>query len=137
MIKILVDTNLILDFLLERQPFFKDPEALFQLIKTNQIIGYATATTLTDIFYIAKRHTKSLEKANQAVSVTLAALQICPVNRQVLELALSSSTPDFEDAVQAACVAIQGLDALVTRDADFITELIPLLSISDVLQQVA
>lgn len=103
MIKILVDTNLILDFLLERQPFFKDAADLFQLIKTNQIIGYATATTLTDIFYITKRHTKSLEKANQAVSVTLAALQICPVDRQVLELALSSSTPDFEDAVQAAC----------------------------------
>ncbi|MBE9066307.1 PIN domain-containing protein [Leptolyngbya cf. ectocarpi LEGE 11479] len=135
--KILIDTNLILDFLLERQPFFKDAEALFQLIKINQITGYVTATTLTDIFYITKRHTKSLEKANQAVSVILDALQISPVNRQVLELALCSSTPDFEDAVQAACAITQGLDALVTRDADFVTELVPLLSVSEFLKQVA
>ncbi len=59
------------------------------------------------------------------------------VDRQVLEPALSSSTPDFEDAVQAACAAAQGLDALVTRDADFATGLIPLLSVDDVLKQVA
>ncbi|MEM6253755.1 MAG: PIN domain-containing protein [Cyanobacteria bacterium P01_D01_bin.156] len=132
---ILVDTNLILDFLLERHPFFKEADDLFQLIKTSKIVGYATATTLTDIFYITKRHTKSLETANQAVSFILAALQISPVNRQVLELALNSSTPDFEDAVQAACAAIQNLDALVTRDGGFKTELIPVLSISEALKQ--
>lgn len=59
----LVDTNIILDFLLEREPFFQSAELLFQAIGTGQIIGYVTATTLTDIFYIARRHTQSTEQA--------------------------------------------------------------------------
>jgi len=58
------------------------------------------------------------------------------VDRQVLEPALSSSTPDFEDAVQAASATAQGLDALVTRDKGFKTELIPVLSVEDVLRQI-
>jgi predicted nucleic acid-binding protein len=48
-----VDTNIILDFLPERESFLHDAEALFQGIASGQLIGYATATTLTDIFYIS------------------------------------------------------------------------------------
>ncbi|HEY9752365.1 MAG TPA: PIN domain-containing protein, partial [Coleofasciculaceae cyanobacterium] len=43
--RVLIDTNIILDFLLEREPFLHDVEALFQEIASGQIIGYATATT--------------------------------------------------------------------------------------------
>ncbi len=50
--KILIDTNIILDYLLERKPFLEDAEMLFQAIDFGQIIGYVTATTLTDIFYM-------------------------------------------------------------------------------------
>jgi len=45
--KVLVDTNVLLDFLLEREPFKKDAEELFAAIDSGQIIGYVTATTLT------------------------------------------------------------------------------------------
>ena len=48
--KVLIDTNIILDFLLQREPFFQDAELLFQAIDAGQVIGYVTATTLTDIF---------------------------------------------------------------------------------------
>jgi hypothetical protein len=53
----------------------------------------------------------------------------------VLELALASTTSDFEDAVQIACTSIQGLDAIVTRDAELSTTLVAVLSVSQVLQQ--
>lgn len=60
--RVLVDTNIVLDFLLQREPFFQDAELLFQAIDIGEIVGYVIATTLTDIFYISRRHTHSLSK---------------------------------------------------------------------------
>ncbi len=133
--RVLIDTNIILDFLLEREPFLQDAEALFQAIGSQKVVGYVTATTLTDIFYIARRQTKSIERARQAVSTTLAVMEICPVNRIVIEAALASEMT-FEDAVQAACAVAQGLDAIITRDVrDFVDAGLPVLSASQILEQ--
>jgi predicted nucleic acid-binding protein len=51
-VRVLVDTNILLDFLLQREPFFQDAELLFDAIDRGLVIGCVTATTLTDIFYI-------------------------------------------------------------------------------------
>ncbi|MFP4100450.1 PIN domain-containing protein [Coleofasciculus sp.] len=134
--RVLIDTNVILDYLLEREPFLQDAELLFQAIGSEQVIGYVTATTLTDIFYIARRQTQSVEQARQVVSITLAVMEICPVDRAVLEVALTSGIRDFEDAVQAACAIAQNLDAIVTRDTeDFSNATVPVLSVSQLLEQ--
>jgi predicted nucleic acid-binding protein len=105
--KVLIDTNIILDLLLEREPFLQDAEVLFQAIISGQVIGYVTATTLTDIFYIARRHTQSFERAKQAIKIALATMEVCPVNREVLEVALTFGILDFEDAVQVACAVTE------------------------------
>ena len=60
---------------------------------------------------------------------------ICPVNREILESALTFGYTDFEDAVQVACAIAQSLDAIVTRDAGFPNTPIPVLSVAEVLQQ--
>lgn len=134
--RVLVDTNIILDFLLQREPFVGDAELLFQAIATSQIFGYVTATTLTDIFYIARRHTRSVELARQAVSEILTSMEICSVNRSVLESALGSGLADFEDAVQIACAIDRGLEAILTRDTQgFLTSPVPVLSIQELLQR--
>lgn len=133
--RVLIDTNIILDFLLQRSPFCEDAELLFQLIDSGQVIGYVTATTLTDIFYIARKHTRSIEQARQAVSEILTVMQICPVNRAVLEAALNSGLTDFEDAAQIFCAVAQGLDSILTRDNQgFLSSPIPVLSIQELLQ---
>jgi predicted nucleic acid-binding protein len=135
-VNVLVDTNILLDFLLQREPFFHDAEQLFQAIDSGQIVGYATATTLTDIFYIARRHTRSIEQAREAVSETLTAMEICPVNREVLEVAFSSGFADFEDAIQVACAVAQGLDAILTRDNQgFLNSSVPVLSVQECLHR--
>lgn len=133
--KVLIDTNIILDLLLEREPFLQDAEALFQAISSRQIVGYVTATTITDIFYIARRHTQSFERAKQAIEIALATMEVCPVNRAVLEAALTFGIPDFEDAVQVASAVTGGLDAIVTRDRNFYnSSSIPIFSITQVFQ---
>ncbi|UNU21852.1 PIN domain-containing protein [Microcoleus vaginatus PCC 9802] len=131
-----MDTNIVLDFLLQREPFFQDAELLFQAIDAGQLIGYVTATTLTDIFYISRKHTRSVEQARQAVLETLTAMVICPIDRAVLESAFNSGLVDFEDAVPIFGAVAQGLDAILTRDnKGFLSSPIPVLSIQELLQQ--
>lgn len=77
---VLIDTNIILNFLLQRDPFFLNAERLFQRIDAGDIVGYVTATTLTDIFYIARRQTDSINLARQAIADILTVLVICPVD---------------------------------------------------------
>jgi predicted nucleic acid-binding protein len=121
---------------LEREPFKKDAEELFAVIDSGQIIGFVTATTLTDIFYIARKHTHSLELAREAVSSTLDTMTICPVNRNVLEAAFASGLTDFEDAVQIYSAIAQNLDAIVTRDTKgFVSSTIPVYSVQELLKR--
>ena len=134
--RVLIDTNVVLDFLLEREPFFQDAELLFQAIASEQVIGYVSATTLTDIFYIARRHTRSIDKARQAVASTMTAMSICPVDRAIIEAALDSGLADFEDAVQIFSAISQNLAAIITRDTKgFLDSPLPTLSIQEVLAQ--
>ena len=142
--RILVDTNIVLDFLLEREPFRQDAERLFEAIASDQITGYVTATTLTNIFYIARRLTQSIERARQSVAMTLTVMEVCPVDtvpgalrdRAILEIALTSSLSDFEDAVQIACAIARNLEAIVTRDQqDFSNSSLPVLTASQVLER--
>ncbi|MBD2187736.1 type II toxin-antitoxin system VapC family toxin [Pseudanabaena mucicola] len=134
--KVLIDTNVLLDFLLEREPFKKDAEELFAAIDSGQIICYVTATTLTDIFYIARKHTHSLELAREAVSSTLETMTICPINRNVLEAAFASGLTDFEDAVQIYSAIAQNLDAIVTRDAKgFVSSTISVYTVQELLKR--
>ena len=135
--RVLIDTNIVLDFLLQRELFFQDAERLFQAIDTGQVIGYVTATTLTDIFYISRKHTRSIEQARQAVSETLIAMAICPIDRDVLESAFNSGLADFEDAVQIFSAVAQELDAILTRDAKgFLSSPVSVLSIQELLRQI-
>lgn len=134
--RVLIDTNITLDFLLQRKLFFQDAELLFEVINSGQVIGSVTATTLTDIFYIARRHTRSIEQARQAIIEILNVMEICPVSRVVLESALGFGLVDFEDAVQVACAVAQGLDAIVTRDRqDFVSSPVTVLSVQELLQR--
>ena len=134
--RVLIDTNILLDFLLRREPFFQDAELLFEAIDSGLVIGCVTATTLTDIFYIAQKHTRSIEQARQAVAEILTVMTICPVDRAVLESAFNSGLTDFEDAVQIFCAVTQGLEAILTRDKrGFVSSPIPVLSISELVQQ--
>lgn len=134
--RVLIDTNIILDFLSPREPFFQDASLLFQAIDTEEITGYVAATTLTDIFYISRKHTKSTEKARQVIFDVLTILIICPTDRTVLESAFNSGLTDFEDAVQIFSAVAQSLDAIATRDAKgFLSSPIPVYSVQQLLQQ--
>ena len=114
-LRVLLDTNVVLDVLLKRDPWLTDSQAVWQAADDQQLTAYLPASAVTDIFYVARRLT-DLVKARQAVQVCLDAFEIITVDRSVLERAQILSGSDFEDNVQLACAELNDLDAIVTRD---------------------
>ena len=113
--KILFDTNVVLDLLLNRTPFVDHAQILFEKVESGKIEGYIGATTVTTLDYLL---TKALPKkeAIRVIKKLLKLFEIAPVNRLILEDALEISFSDFEDAVLHASAIHCGLQAIVTRD---------------------
>ena len=117
--RVLIDTNVVLDVLLDRRPFAEAATQIFALIEESKIEGYLCATTVTTVDYLLSQALQP-KSARVALQRLLGLFEIAPVNRPVLEQALRSDISDFEDAVieQAACLV--SADAIVTRNlADF------------------
>lgn len=115
--RVLFDTNVVLDVLLKRDPWVVDSQALWQAVDEGRLTAYLPASSLTDIFYVARRLT-DIARAKQAVQICLDAFEIGLVDRSVLERAQMLSGSDFEDNVLIACAELNGLEAIVTRDPD-------------------
>lgn len=115
MMRILLDTNVVLDVLLKREPWQDKAAALWQAVDDGQVIAYLPASTVTDIFYIARRLT-DIVRARQSVQICLDAFNIGTIDRAVLERAQILSGSDYEDNVQVACAEMNNLDAIITRD---------------------
>lgn len=114
--RILVDTNVVLDFLQGREPFLEHAAKLFERIDSGEIEGFIAATTITNIYYIVRR-ASGREAAQDAIAQVLVDLNICAVDLEVIQQALALSFDDFEDAVQYVCAVNHQVDAIVTRDA--------------------
>ncbi|MBF0390150.1 MAG: PIN domain-containing protein [Desulfamplus sp.] len=113
--KILFDTNIVLDLLLDRKPFSDLATILFSLAEEKIIAGFLGATTVTTIFYLATK-VVGKKKAEEAISKLLTIFTIAPVNGSVLEAALKSKFSDFEDAVLYQAAYHSNIQAIVTRD---------------------
>lgn len=120
MIHALLDTNVILDALLERSPWETDAGAIMQADLDGQFVAYVTATSLTDIFYVTRRQA-GRERAWELVQATLNQLSIISVGGDELEAAVMLEGNDFEDNLQIACAMSLQLDFIVTRDSSGFT----------------
>lgn len=117
--KILVDTNVVLDVLLAREPFADAASRVFALVEESEMEGFLCATTVTTVDYLLERALPSAE-ARSALRSLLDLFEIAPVNRSVLEQALRSPIADFEDAVLVSSAQLVSADAITTRNlSDF------------------
>jgi predicted nucleic acid-binding protein len=114
-LKILFDTNIVLDVLMDRLPYSDDAVELFSKVEDGSVIGYLCGTTITTVFYLAAKAVGTA-RAQEEIRKLLSLFEVAPVNRLVLESALVLDFNDFEDAVihEAACHI--GADAIVTRN---------------------
>ena len=125
--RVLIDTNIVLDLLQERKPFVENAARLFERVDTGEIEGLIAATTITNIYYIVRRAAGRVA-AQGAIAQVLVDLTICTVDLEILEQAHALDFEDFEDAVQYACAVVHRVDAIVTRDvAGFANSEIPVV----------
>lgn len=133
--KVLIDTNVALDVLLNREPWVGESQKVWQACEEGRITGYLLASTLTDIFYIARKLVGN-DKARQAVELCLATFAICPINKVTLEEAVALAEPDFEDNVLIVAAVQTGLEAIVTRNpGDFAHSPVTVLAPEQLLEQ--
>lgn len=136
MMRVLLDTDVVLDLLLDREPFAEAAAELWELNRQRRYEGYICAITPVNVFYIARK-LKGRDEARQLVVKLLTALRVCSVDSIVLQGALSLSFTDFEDAVQHASAASNLLDVIITRNIDdYKAATLPVFTPVDFLKQV-
>lgn len=127
-LRVLLDTNVLLDVLLARQPWAADAERVLDALRSGPVRGGVAAHTVTTLYYIAAR-TMGRAPAWQALGDLLGVVDVVAVDAAVLAEALTLPMRDFEDAVQAVCARRYGADLIVTRDPrDFAAVGIPVTS---------
>jgi len=113
--KVLLDTNIVLDLLLQREPFALDAMEIFSLIEFKKLNGYLCATTITTIYYLISKSLKR-DQADLVVEDLLQLFNIAEVNKEILFSSLKNNGKDFEDSVLYTSAKFSGVDIIVTRD---------------------
>lgn len=113
--KILFDTNVVLDVLLNREPFAADSIKLFNAVESKNITGFLCATTITTIEYLCTKHIGK-NATRQTIVSLLQLFSIAEVNQKILINAVNSPFSDFEDAVLYQAGVYIGIEGIVTRN---------------------
>jgi predicted nucleic acid-binding protein len=113
--KVLVDTNVILDVLLNRKPHADASVAVLAAIETRSVEGVLAAHAVTTIHYLIRRELGNT-RAKRMIAVMLRVFGVASIDGSVIQLALDLPLSDFEDAVTAAAAQVAACDCIITRD---------------------
>jgi len=117
--QVLIDTNIILDIALQREPFFEAADQIFSKIDEGEIKGFVTASSVTDIYYVSKKAC-GREKTITFIRELIDILGVLSVTKETIINALNTDFKDFEDAVQYCVADMNHIDMIVTRNkSDF------------------
>ncbi len=120
-IKVLIDTNVVLDVLARREPHFLAARAIWAYVEGGEIEGVLAAHSITTIAYLLAKALPHL-KVQNALTKLLQVFSIAPVERTIILNALALNWHDFEDAVQMSTAESVSADYLVTRNTkDFVS----------------
>jgi predicted nucleic acid-binding protein len=113
--RVLLDTNIVLDFVLARQLFFAEADKIFIDLQNGKFEAFVSPITPINVFYTTKKE-KDKTIAFSAVEELLKVVRITKSDNYIFQNALSLGFNDYEDAVQHECASAEDLDAIVTRN---------------------
>ena len=133
--KILIDTNVIIDFALTRQPFAQDAENILLLCKDKKSDGFMAAHSVVNFFYILRKQ-MSFEERKEFLKSVSEFIEIIGIDKYKIQNALNDKFfIDFEDCLQAECALSCGADYIVTRNIkDFVNSSVPAILPEDFLK---
>lgn len=117
--KVLLDIDVVLDVLADREPWAEDGAAVLSRVESGDVEGVIAAHTVTTLHYLLGRELAA-RKAARALADLLGLVGVVPLDEDRLRHALAMAWDDFEDAVQAASAEAAEVDYLITRNtSDF------------------
>ena len=131
---VLIDTNIILDYLLKREPFYNDSYRIIRTCCNQYVDGYIALHTITTIWYLLR---KTPEEQRRAAMTGICKI-LCVVgttHEEILNALSNVDFRDFEDCVQMKCAKTVNADYIITRNAnDFVNSEVPVISPDDFLK---
>ena len=131
--KILIDTNVVIDNL-ARRDLYGESLKIFDLCENGSVEGFVTTVTIMDVMYVLQKHLGKAE-VRDAVQALMQIVDVVPALKSDINAAFMGECADFEDAVQASCAARFKVDYIVTRNIkDFKNSTVPAIEPSDFLK---
>jgi len=116
MTDIFIDTDVIIDFLIDREPHSREAAIIFTLIEQKKLKGYVSSLTFSNLYYVLRKiesHNKVIAKLDSISRL----LTILKVDQQIIKFAIASGFPDFEDSIQYNCALdYKKIDVLITQN---------------------
>lgn len=133
--RVMLDTNVVLDHLLRRIPWAEDATALWQANSAGDFEAFVSAITPVNVFYVARKGVGAV-LARRITESLLHSVGICVIDQAVLQAASMLRFTDYEDAVQHASASAAHMDAIVTRDpGGYADATLPVFAPADFLRQ--
>lgn len=114
--KIFLDTNVLIDYLNKREPFFAEASQVMDLCVSKQVEGVLSSLSVINAAYIMR---KAYPKDSLLLKISWLTekFEVCPINKESIQRAANSRPSDFEDAVQYFSALQANADLIITRDA--------------------
>ncbi|MEI8049476.1 MAG: PIN domain-containing protein [Bacteroidota bacterium] len=137
MINILLDTNIVIDLLASRDPFYVEAAELFSLADKKSLKLSVSALSLANTHYILSKFTNDQE-ARKILRNFKVIVDILPLDDKVVDLALNSDFKDFEDAIQYFTAIENNQKLIVTRNkSDFKESKIPIMTAGEFIKSIS
>lgn len=113
--KVLIDTNVILDVLCKREGFFEDADKIFKLCEVKKIEGYISALSISNLVYIMRKELDA-EKIKEVLQQLSLIFKITDLKADDLKKAADMNFKDYEDALQSVCAVRLKANYIITRN---------------------
>lgn len=112
----LIDTCVVIDALQAREPFAEDAQQVFLAVANKRVVGFLTAKSAADIYYITHRHTHNDRDTRKVLSTLFSLFELLDTAGMDCRRAISSNLTDYEDAMMSETALRCGMDCIVTRN---------------------
>ena len=114
--RVLIDTNVILDVLLKRSPSYEAAIEVLKLSVREDIQEFVSASAITDIYYIAYKNMRDKAVVRELLKKLLLIVSVAGVSEEEIQKALELGWKDFEDSVQYSVALLNEMNGLITRN---------------------
>lgn len=135
--RVLVDTNILLDFFYDREPHNIYADKIFGLCGKGELQGFLAAHSIPNAFFILRKDHSASERRAMLINICKFVDIVGIDNEKILRSLINYDFKDFEDCLQMECAVECGADYIITRNVkDFAQSSVPPITAEDFLKKI-